>query len=69
METSLCAARAALRCVLRKVDRPQELILTSTLVLGVFTVIAGVAGMYFRPELASAGPVPYGWLAKQVAFV
>jgi len=47
----------------------QGLILTSTLVLGVFTVIVGVAGMYLRPELASAGPVPYIWLAKQVAFV
>ena len=47
----------------------QGLILTSTLVLGVFTVIVGVAGMYLRPELASAGPVPYVWLAQQVTFV
>ena len=47
----------------------QGLILTSTLVLTVFTVIVGVAGMYLRPELANAGPVPYLWLAKQAAFV
>lgn len=47
----------------------QGLILMSTLVLGVMTVIVGVAGTYLRPELASAGPVPYVWLAKQVAFV
>ena len=47
----------------------QGLMLTSTLVLAVVTVIVGVAGMYLRPELANAGPVPYIWLAKQVAFV
>ena len=47
----------------------QGLILMSTLVLGVFTVVVGVAGTYLRPELANAGPVPYIWLAKQVAFV
>src|SRR6185295_10573476 len=47
----------------------QGLILMSTLVLGVLTVIVGVAGMYLRPELANAGPVPYVWLAKQAAFV
>ena len=47
----------------------QGLILTSTLVLGGFTVIVGVAGMLLRPELANAGPVPYVWLLKQVAFV
>jgi hypothetical protein len=47
----------------------QGLILTSTLVLAVLTVIVGVAGMYLRPELANAGPVPYMWLLKQVAFV
>ena len=47
----------------------QGLILMSTLVLGVMTVIVGVAGTYLRPELASAGPVPYVWLARQVAFV
>src|SRR5678816_148889 len=47
----------------------QGLILMSTLVLGVMTVIVGVAGTYLRPELASAGPVPYVWLARQVEFV
>jgi len=47
----------------------QGLILTSTLVLAVVTGIVGVAGMYLRPELANAGPVPYVWLAKQVAFI
>ena len=47
----------------------QGLILTSTLVLGVLTVVVGVAGTYLRPELANAGPVPYVWLLKQVAFV
>jgi len=47
----------------------QGLMLTSTLVLAVVTVIVGVAGMYLRPELANAGPVPYIWLAKQVAVV
>jgi hypothetical protein len=47
----------------------QGLILMSTLVLGVFTAVVGVAGTYLRPELANAGPVPYIWLAKQVAFV
>ncbi len=36
--------------------------------LAAVTVIVGVAGMYLRPELASAGPAPYVWLAKQVAF-
>lgn len=47
----------------------QGLILTSTLVLAVFTLIVGVAGMYLRPELANAGPMPYVWLAKQAALV
>ena len=47
----------------------QGLILTSTLVLAVVTAIVGVLGMYLRPELANAGPVPYVWLLKQAAFV
>ena len=54
---------------LAKLIVAQGLILTSTLVLAVLTVIVGVAGTYLRPELANAGPVPYVWLAKQVAFV
>lgn len=45
------------------------LIFASTLVLAVLIVIVGVAATYIRPELANAGPVPFGWIAKQAAFV
>ena len=47
----------------------QGLILTGTVILGLVTAIVGVAGMYLRPELANAGPVPYVWLAKHIALV
>lgn len=47
----------------------QGLVLTSTAILGVVTAIVGVAGMYLRPELANAGPVPYMWLGKYVVLV
>jgi hypothetical protein len=35
----------------------------------VLTVFVGLAIMYLRPEMANAGPVRYGWLAKYAAFV
>src|ERR1044072_8594906 len=44
-------------------------ILTNTVGMGVFTAIVGAVGMYLRPELGNARPVPYLWLAKQVAFI
>lgn len=47
----------------------QALIAASTLILCVLTVLVGLAVMRLRPELAHAGPVPFGWLAKYAAFV
>jgi len=47
----------------------QGLIFVSTLVLAVLTVLVGVAATYLRPELASAGPVPYLWIMKQATWV
>jgi hypothetical protein len=47
----------------------QGLIFLSTLILVVLTVIVGVLVTSLKPELASAGPAPYLWIAKQAAFV
>ncbi len=47
----------------------QALILISTVVLGVLIVIVGVAATYMRTELANAGPVPFGWIAKYTLLV
>src|ERR1043165_4424126 len=49
---------------LSKIVVAQGLVLVSTFVLAVFTVIVGIVGTRFRPEFASVGPVPYGWIAK-----
>jgi hypothetical protein len=45
------------------------LIFVSTLVLALLTVLVGVAATYLKPELASAGPVPFFTIAKQAMFV
>ena len=47
----------------------QALILISTAVLAVLIVIVGVAATYVRTELANAGPVPFGWIAKYTLLV
>ncbi len=47
----------------------QVLIAASTLVLCLLSVLVGLAAMRLRPELANAGPVPFGWIAKQAALV
>jgi len=47
----------------------QALILISTAVLAVLIVIVGVAATYMRTELAKAGPVPFGWIAKYTLLV
>jgi lantibiotic transport system permease protein len=52
-----------------KVIVAQALILISTLILAALIVVVGIAAIYLRPELANAGPVPYGWIAKHTALV
>lgn len=47
----------------------QALILISTAVLAVLIMIVGVAATYVRIELANAGPVPFGWIAKYTLLV
>jgi len=47
----------------------QALNAASTLFLCVLTVLAGLAIMQLRPELAGSGPVPYGRLARHAALV
>jgi hypothetical protein len=47
----------------------QALIAASTLFLCALTVVVGLAVTQLRPELAQAGPVPFGWLAKHAALV
>lgn len=47
----------------------QALAAASTLILVVLTVLAGVALMRLRPELANSGAVPYGWIFKHAAMV
>ena len=47
----------------------QALIAASTLILGILTVLVGLAGMRLRPELANSGSVPFGWIAKHAALV
>ena len=42
----------------------QALTAAGTLILCVLTALVGLAVMRLRPELAHAGPVPFGWLAK-----
>jgi hypothetical protein len=47
----------------------QLLMLISTVVLGVLTILVGVAVMKIRPEMAHAGPIPFGWIGKHVLYV
>lgn len=47
----------------------QGLTAASTLILCVLTALVGLAVMRLRPELANAGPVPFGWLAKYAGLV
>jgi hypothetical protein len=47
----------------------QALNAASTLFLCVLTVLAGLAIMQLRPELAGSGPVPYARLARHAALV
>jgi hypothetical protein len=47
----------------------QALILISTTTLGVLIAIVGVIAKYIRPELANAGPVPFGQLAKYTVLI
>ena len=52
-----------------KVVVAQILIFISTWVLSLLTVIAGIFATYLRPELANAGPIPFGWFAKYTTLV
>ena len=52
-----------------KVIVAQGLIFVSTLTLSVLTVVAGIFATYLRPELANAGPIPFGWFAKYTTLV
>lgn len=47
----------------------QTLAAASTLILVALTVLAGLALMRLRPELANSGPAPYGWIFKHAAMV
>lgn len=52
-----------------KVIVAQGLILISTCVLSLLIVLAGIIATYLRPELANAGPIPFGWFAKYTVLV
>lgn len=52
-----------------KVIVAQALILISTFILMALVLIVGWTAMYLRPELANAGPAPYGQIAKYAAVV
>lgn len=52
-----------------KVIVAQALILISTFILAALIVLVGIAAISLRPELANAGPVPYGWIARHATFV
>lgn len=52
-----------------KVIVAQALILISTFILAALIVVVGMAAMQVRPELANAGPAPYGSIAKYAAVV
>ena len=52
-----------------KVIVAQALILISTFILAALIVLVGIAAISLRPELANAGPVPYGWIVKHATFV
>lgn len=52
-----------------KVIVAQALVLVSTFILAGLIVLAGMAAMELRPELANSGPAPYGWIAKYAALV
>lgn len=52
-----------------KVIVAQILIFISTWVLSLLTVVAGIVATYLRPELANAGPIPFGWFAKYTTLV
>lgn len=52
-----------------KVVVAQALIFISTLILSVLTILVGIVATYLRPELANAGPIPFGWFAKYTLLV
>lgn len=52
-----------------KVIVAQGLIFISTLILSLLTIGVGIISTYVRPELANAGPIPFGWYAKYTVLV
>ena len=52
-----------------KVIVAQVLIFISPLILAVLTVVVGIAATHLHPELANAGPTPFGWFAKYTLMV
>jgi lantibiotic transport system permease protein len=52
-----------------KVVVAQGLIFISTLILSLLTIVVGIVATQLRPELANAGPIPFGWFAKYTLFV
>src|SRR6185295_13895398 len=44
-----------------KVIVAQVLIFISTLILSLLTIVVGIVAVHLRPELANAGPIPWGW--------
>jgi hypothetical protein len=54
---------------LAKIVVVQALIAASTLILCVLSLLVGLASMRLRPELANAGPVPFGWILKHATLV
>jgi len=54
---------------LAKIIVVQALIAASTLILCLLSVLVGLVSMRIRPELANAGPVPFGWISKQALLV
>jgi hypothetical protein len=47
----------------------QALTAASTLILSALIVVIGLALTRLRPDLPHTGPIPYGWLLKNAAFV
>jgi lantibiotic transport system permease protein len=47
----------------------QCLILASTFILCALTVLVGVLVMKLRPEMANAGPIPFGWIGTHLLYV
>ncbi|HXR99114.1 MAG TPA: ABC transporter permease [Pyrinomonadaceae bacterium] len=52
-----------------KVVVAQVLIFISTLILSLLTIVVGIVAVHLRPELANAGPIPWGWFAKYTLLV